>query len=299
MGGEYSTSANRYDHHQRGFNEVFPGHSTKLSSAGLVYLQFGRQIIAERLHTSTDSAQVGILWEKLYDEFVEAFDANDNGIDRYDLDAVKAAGIEARFAGRGFSIASCVSRFNRLGKDDKADAAKAKAQLQEEEDARFERASAFTGEQFTLELDDKAFNWLPARDTVREAYSHRLKWQPQGRIMVLAEGMPWADHLYDAEREAAGQSNGAAQPGEHEVLYVLFPESTEPESKWRIRAVSEEGSGFKNRKDLPDAWKGLRDDECSKVTGVDGCIFVHAAGFMGGNKTFEGALEMAKKACDM
>lgn len=38
VGGVYDPAALRFDHHQRGFNEVFGGQSvTKLSSAGLVY----------------------------------------------------------------------------------------------------------------------------------------------------------------------------------------------------------------------------------------------------------------------
>lgn len=38
VGGEYDLDRNRFDHHQRGFNEVFGGEFvTKLSSAGLVY----------------------------------------------------------------------------------------------------------------------------------------------------------------------------------------------------------------------------------------------------------------------
>lgn len=39
VGGVYDPSRDRFDHHQKGFSEVF-GHaaySTKLSSAGLVY----------------------------------------------------------------------------------------------------------------------------------------------------------------------------------------------------------------------------------------------------------------------
>jgi uncharacterized UPF0160 family protein len=30
------------------------------------------------------------------------------------------------------------------------------------------------------------------------------------------------------------------------------------------------------------------------VSGVPGCVFVHASGFIGGNATYEGALEMAR-----
>ena len=38
VGGVYDASRDRYDHHQKGFGEVFGhGFNTKLSSAGLVY----------------------------------------------------------------------------------------------------------------------------------------------------------------------------------------------------------------------------------------------------------------------
>ena len=38
VGGVYDPDRDRYDHHQKGFEEVFGhGFNTKLSSAGLVY----------------------------------------------------------------------------------------------------------------------------------------------------------------------------------------------------------------------------------------------------------------------
>jgi uncharacterized UPF0160 family protein len=53
---------------------------------------------------------------------------------------------------------------------------------------------------------------------------------------------------------------------------------------------------FQSRKPLPEAWRGVRDAQLDEVTGVPGGVFVHAAGFIGGNKTFEGAKTMAIKA---
>ena len=38
---------------------------------------------------------------------------------------------------------------------------------------------------------------------------------------------------------------------------------------------------------------------CSAASGVPGGVFVHASGFIGGNATLEGAVEMAAKALDM
>ena len=50
------------------------------------------------------------------------------------------------------------------------------------------------------------------------------------------------------------------------------------------------------RLSLLEEWKGIRDEELSKLSGIAGCIFVHASGFIGGNNTYEGALEMARRA---
>jgi uncharacterized UPF0160 family protein len=56
---------------------------------------------------------------------------------------------------------------------------------------------------------------------------------------------------------------------------------------------------FQSRTPLPAEWRGVRDEILSDVTGIPGCVFVHANGFIGGNETFEGALEMARVALQM
>jgi uncharacterized UPF0160 family protein len=63
----------RFDHHQRGFTEVFGhGFATKLSSAGLVYKHYGRAIIAARMGLPEDSADVQAVWLEVYKSFIEA-----------------------------------------------------------------------------------------------------------------------------------------------------------------------------------------------------------------------------------
>ncbi|KAF2399254.1 metal-dependent protein hydrolase [Trichodelitschia bisporula] len=294
VGGEYNPSTQRFDHHQREFKTVFPGHTTKLSSAGLVYLHYGRAIISQHTSQPTDSPDVSLLYEKLYTDFIEPFDANDNGVPEYDPSVLASSNIKPRFVNRGFSLAAAVNRFNYaypvpgLPEPEATDDAALDAQAAE--DARFAHASTFVGTQFALELADKVAAWLPARAAVSAAFEDRTTHHPSGAIMVLKEGSPWADHLYSLEEAAAVKG---------QVLYVLFPEGAGPGSKWRIRAVGVEGEAFSNRKDLPDAWKGLRDEELSKVAGVPGAVFVHASGFIGGNASFEGALEMARKAVEI
>ncbi|OCK83646.1 metal-dependent protein hydrolase [Lepidopterella palustris CBS 459.81] len=305
VGGVYDPTTLRFDHHQRDFTTVFPSHMTKLSSAGLIYMHFGKEIIA--LHTGLDitSSDVSILHEHLYTDLIEAFDANDNGISAYPPSELAAAGITKRFEDRGFSIASVVSRYNHAypatpEPTPEPTTEKSKDMLQAEEDARFHTASSFVGSQFLLSLHDAHRSWLPARALVLHAYNSRLQYDNHGRILVLPyrrEGIPWSDHLYALE---ATSTDHIADPTISPlVLYVLFPESGDHDSKWRVRAVSKEGGGFESRKDLPDKWKGVRDEELEKISGIPGCVFVHAGGFIGGNRTFEGALKMAQVAVEM
>lgn len=260
-------------------------------------MHHGKDIVATVTGLDVESADCKLLFQKLYDDFIEAFDANDNGISAYDPKALEKAGIEKRFADKGFTIASAVNRYNYAPTSITSNGEAAngtKHQSQDEEDNRFLRASAFVGEQFTLELNDRFTNWLPARGLVEKAFTSRHQYDSEGRILVIPQtadgGAPWADHLYNIEKE----QNVAGQ-----VLFVLFAENGQPDSKWRIRAVSVNSESFENRKGLPEAWRGVRDQELSDLSGVPGCIFVHASGFIGGNLTFDGALAMAQKAVEM
>lgn len=56
----------------------------------------------------------------------------------------------------------------------------------------------------------------------------------------------------------------------------------ETAGNYRIQAVPVSSDSFESRKALPEAWRGLRDEELSKATSIDGGIFVHASGFIGG-----------------
>ncbi|VDM78549.1 unnamed protein product [Strongylus vulgaris] len=58
--------------------------NTRLSSAGLIYAHYGKQLIAELLGCSHEDEMVAIFYRRLYETFVEAIDAVDNGIPQYD-----------------------------------------------------------------------------------------------------------------------------------------------------------------------------------------------------------------------
>lgn len=291
VGGEYSPAANRYDHHQRTFNTTFPSRSTKLSSAGLVYMHFGKAIIAQQTKLAEESDQVSILWEKIYAEFVEALDAHDNGISVYD--PADTANLRKRFSDGGISLGSLVGDLNFNPSDTPIDGEKPARSPQEEqaeEDRRFLEASSLMGTTFLRKLAYYHRAWLPARTVVHDAYAARKSHAAGGQIMVFDRSVPWKDHLYSLE---------ASHPSEEKVVYVLYPEGTHEGAKWRIQAVSVTKESFESRKPLPEAWRGFREEKLDEVSAIDGCVFVHASGFIGGNKTFEGAMKMALRGLEM
>ncbi|KZO96910.1 metal-dependent protein hydrolase [Calocera viscosa TUFC12733] len=274
VGAIYDPAKNRFDHHQRGFTEIF-GHGfvTKLSSAGLVYKHFGKELIAQRIGKPVHDPTVELLWLKLYKEFIESIDANDNGINQYPTD------VEARYR-LNTGLSSRVGHLNPAwNQPSSADVY----------DSQFAKASALTGTEFFGRLDYYANAWLPARDVVKRAMESRTAVEPTGRILLLETFAPWKEHLFELEEETG-------IPEAEKALYVLYPDETG--GNWRVQAVSATPSSFESRKALPEPWRGVRDDDLSTLTGIPGCIFVHASGFIGGNKSKEGAMEMAKRALE-
>ena len=90
VGGEYDHDACKYDHHQRGFEEEMAPFSTKLSSAGLVYKHYGEQVLRTML-PQVGEDELKLIFNRVYEQFVEGVDAIDNGMKRYPGVDVKAA----------------------------------------------------------------------------------------------------------------------------------------------------------------------------------------------------------------
>ena len=79
-----------------------------------------------------------------------------------------------------------------------------------------------------------------------------------------------------------------------EPLFVIYPRKAD--NFWGIRAVREDPKTFKNRKDFPNSWGALRNEELQKITGVEDAIFCHRALFLAVAKTKEGAIKLAELA---
>jgi len=270
VGAVYDPATRRFDHHQKEFTGVLEGYNTKLSSAGLVYKHFGKDILRHCLETQ-DEAFVGVIFDKLYTGFMEHIDAIDNGISisdgtpRYHIST---------------SLSARVGTLNPAWNE---------AQTGDIQNEKFKEAMLLTGTEFVAAIKSLAQHWWPARSIVQEAMDSRLSIHASGQIILLSNACPWKDHLFEVE------SSLKLSPDQL-VLYALYQDTG---GSWRVQAVPQDPNSFKSRKTLPRDWCGLRDDVLSAATGLPGSIFVHTGGFIGGHATKEGAVAMAVQALSL
>lgn len=268
VGATYEPEKHRYDHHQRGFTETFSeDYPTKLSSAGLIYKHFGKAVIRE-IAVGLSEEDNELLFQKIYKSFIQALDAIDNGISQYPEDVKPAYTMNT-------DLSSRVGKLNPRWNEDEKDI-----------DERFQKAVNMAGQEFNDAVDYLAKAWLPARDIVKQSLAKRFETHSSGEIVVISPFTNWKDHLLQLEQEQTTQPN---------IKYVLYEDTAKA---WRIQAVPVSSSSFQSRLPLPEAWRGIRDDALSEIAAVPGCIFIHASGFIGGAKTFDGVLSLATKALE-
>lgn len=183
----------------------------------------------------------------------------------------------------------------------------------------FQSAMLLTITEFVERVRGYIESWWPARSIVATALTEeaRLRVHRSGQVILLEQFCPWQEHLFELEKEMAAP----------EILYCLYQDSA---GSWyvsprafslrfelifnshripavffsfllltrRIQAVAKEQGSFESRKKLPEAWRGLRNADLSQLLKLDGCIFAHAAGFIGGHETQEGVIQMAAMAME-
>merc|ERR1712080_594603 len=160
-------------------------------------------------------------------------------------------------------------------------------------DPGFYKAVAMVGAELTDRINFYYTAWLPAYTVVHNAFTNRRNVDSSGYIMELpGGGCPWKEHLSHIEDE---KNEAEDTPEKEHVMFVIFPEK-EKDGPYRVQAVNKNEGGFQLRVGLREEWRGVRDAELSDVTGIPGCVFVHASGFIGGNTTRDGAIQMATQS---
>ncbi|KAH0922983.1 hypothetical protein HID58_023001 [Brassica napus] len=136
---------------------------------------FGKEIIAKELNVDQDHPDVLRLFLAVYKSFMEAIDAVDNGINRYDTDQ------PPRYV-NNTHLSSRVGRLNLDWIDPD--------QSQEKENEAFKLAMALAGKEFLQSLRFHARSWLSARSIVMQCLEERFKTDPSGEIMELKNFCP-------------------------------------------------------------------------------------------------------------
>lgn len=273
VGQIYDPLKHRYDHHMSDFKESIstvikkPGYdcTIKLSSAGLIYCHFGHEILREVIQKEISEEDIESVFKRIYNTLIKEIDAIDNGIPMYDGEPL-------------YRIVTHLSaRVDRLNREPGVE--------NYNPDEQFAKAVALVGEEFLYFVHNTVNVWLPAKLCVKNCLEKRFEIDPSGEIMILDPFVPWIEHLFTLEQELDIKPT---------MKYVLFKDTS-----YRIRPVPVQPGSFLVRVPLPKAWAGLRKDALEEACGIKGAIFVHAAQFIGGHETKEGALAMARKSLEL
>lgn len=278
VGGQFDKDRNLFDHHQKSFDHSFstlrpefPNYNVRLSSAGLIYTYFGEEVIKEILKSkcdlSIDNLVLKKIFEKVYQGLIQEIDGIDNGVPMFEGEPMYRISSD---------LSSRVGRFNPVWNS------KEDFDVQ----SQFEKAMILVGEEFIDRVLYYGTVWYPARSIVEESLENRYNVHKSGQILELSQICPWKDHLFDLELE--NDLEGVAK-------YVLF--CSDP-GDYRVCCVPNKPGSFVCRKFLHKLWRGVRDQDLHKISGIEGATFVHATGFIGGCKTRADSLEMAVKSLE-
>lgn len=139
------------------------------------------------------------------------------------------------------------------------------------EDDVFNEAVEFASAVLDNFINQKA-SAIKAKRYVVEAYNNRIR--PE--ILMLDKSYPWERSLKEID------TNG-------EVLFVIYPR----DGDYLLQTVREYGGIRRDRKSLPKAWAGKREEELGKIVGINDAVFCHTSRFIAGARSLDSILKMA------
>lgn len=117
-------------------------------------------------------------------------------------------------------------------------------------------------------------DFLESQSELEKVYEN----SEDNRFVILETNLPWKPFYFDFS----------------ELLYIIYPGT----NGWKIEANGTKGESFKQKKPLPKAWAGLKDEELQKITGVSDALFCHNALFLASAESKEGIMELLKLALE-
>ena len=174
VGGEFDPARRRYDHHMVDFSMTMKELSegtinakTIVSSAGLVFWFYGKEVISEvlQLGQGDSSDHLEYVFDQLYWQLIREIDAHDNH--QIENNIVKT-GIASRVA------------YLRPSWDDQNQDFK----------AAFYRAYAMVNEELLFTLKRLSCDWR-AKQMLKKKVQNRLEDHPSGKVIILDKWIKW------------------------------------------------------------------------------------------------------------
>lgn len=157
----------------------------KLSSAGLIYKHFGKEVIANACKQvwkqELSEEDLNLIHEKLYKKLILEIDAIDNGVNITD-------GEQKYHIGTG--LATRVGRYNYDWNEDK------------DQEKQFKKAMVICEEEFFWQLKDITQSKMPARSYFKKFFDERKEFHPSGEMILFGgASCPWKGTLFELEEE--------------------------------------------------------------------------------------------------
>ncbi|SMF13279.1 MYG1 family protein [Pseudobacteriovorax antillogorgiicola] len=261
VGGAYDHHRKRYDHHQREFNTRFSeNYRIQLSSAGLVYLHYGLDIIKQRYSFLNPTDQEWI-HKRLYDRFILAIDGLDNGIDAVDGTPLyhDPSGLPTRV-----HMLNCHNREKGI----------------DLQNYLFLQGVETAQNEFLTQLAFVAEQLLPSYKELQNHVAEHQKAINNWQILEIPHGVAWEEHI------------DTVNPSRN-IAYVFWQDE---KKMWCIQTPRAHPNSFKSRMPFPEPWRGLTNDDLAKVSGVNDAKFCHRSGFFGVTSSRDAALIFMEKS---
>lgn len=232
------------------------------------------QVEKKYRENGTPYAACGLLWRKFGRDVARAFEPEllDEDAEKIvtTMDEMLIEGIDAADNGMRthatfiptISLSGIVAEFNPTWDSG------------ESEDAAFHSAVQLASTVFRNMMLQR-LSIIKARSNIIDAYNNR----PRPEILLLDRSYPWTQTLYEIDAN-------------NEVLYVIYPRDGE----YMIQTVRKNDGTYGDRKRLPLAWAGKRDEELGRTIGIEDAKFCHPDRFIAGSKSMESIFKMAELA---
>jgi len=263
VGMVFDAQRRRFDHHQEGAPQRSSG--VPYSSAGLLWREFGHELLAQIAFSNATKGQLEAAWEKLDQTLFLTIDKLDNGIG-------------APMAG---DISTLVAQINPtfLEGDDFDNSFTEAVEFAKAHLSRFVanvHAEVVIAPQHRARLLAHARANSVAEAAIRAAAAVT----DDPRVIILEQNLPFREAVF--------------RIGLDDLRYVISPSSTP--GQWGLEAVPVDPTSFASKRSLPASWAGLSPAELQQLSGVKDALFAHRGRFFAAAGSREGALSLARLA---